>query len=209
MVHGAPLSCSRIFVYNLPCSLPAHLRIHPEVADAVASARPVVALETAILTHGMPYPHNLEWVQASMWDVLFPPAMPLLLLVHSKPPPPPNAELLRKWRGLSGRRELSLPLLPCWTEWYMWVSLARPISLIWEVFTMLCVCVCRWLYMVLDPHSQLRLYTYNALNTHRIDTVRGSAAGRLFEQQRLQDIPERPALHHKPRQTDKRTLIYN
>lgn len=31
-----------------------HLRIHPEVADALASGRPVVALETAAVTHGLP-----------------------------------------------------------------------------------------------------------------------------------------------------------
>lgn len=34
--------------------------IHPEVCDAVASCRPVVALETTIVTHGMPYPENVE-----------------------------------------------------------------------------------------------------------------------------------------------------
>ncbi len=36
------------------------LAVDPEVADAVASRRPVVALESTIITHGMPYPHNLE-----------------------------------------------------------------------------------------------------------------------------------------------------
>ena len=34
--------------------------IESEVADAVASCRPVVALETTIVTHGMPYPENVE-----------------------------------------------------------------------------------------------------------------------------------------------------
>ena len=32
----------------------APIRIHPEVADALRSGRPVVALETAVLTHGLP-----------------------------------------------------------------------------------------------------------------------------------------------------------
>jgi len=36
------------------------VRIDPEVADAVAGGRPVVALETAITTHGLPRPRNLE-----------------------------------------------------------------------------------------------------------------------------------------------------
>ena len=34
--------------------------VHPEVCDAVASYQPVVALETTIVTHGMPYPENVE-----------------------------------------------------------------------------------------------------------------------------------------------------
>ena len=36
------------------------MRIAPEVAEAVAGGRPVVALETAIVTHGLPRPRNLE-----------------------------------------------------------------------------------------------------------------------------------------------------
>jgi pseudouridylate synthase / pseudouridine kinase len=34
--------------------------IHPEVAEALRSRKPVVALESTIITHGMPYPVNLE-----------------------------------------------------------------------------------------------------------------------------------------------------
>jgi pseudouridylate synthase len=36
------------------------VRIAPEVAEAIASGRPVVALESAIVTHGLPRPRNLE-----------------------------------------------------------------------------------------------------------------------------------------------------
>ncbi len=36
------------------------LQINPEVKDALASRRPVVALESTIITHGMPYPANAE-----------------------------------------------------------------------------------------------------------------------------------------------------
>ncbi|XP_077567312.1 uncharacterized protein LOC144192131 [Stigmatopora nigra] len=35
-------------------------RIHPSVSQALAETRPVVALESTIVTHGMPYPHNLS-----------------------------------------------------------------------------------------------------------------------------------------------------
>uniref|UniRef100_A0A0W0F5L2 Putative indigoidine synthase A-like protein n=1 Tax=Moniliophthora roreri TaxID=221103 RepID=A0A0W0F5L2_MONRR len=36
------------------------LQIHPEVEEALANKRPVVALETTLITHGIPYPNNLE-----------------------------------------------------------------------------------------------------------------------------------------------------
>jgi pseudouridine-5'-phosphate glycosidase/pseudouridine kinase len=34
--------------------------VHPEVEQALVEHRPLVALETTIVTHGMPYPVNLE-----------------------------------------------------------------------------------------------------------------------------------------------------
>lgn len=36
------------------------MRIHPEVADALADGRPVVALESTIISHGLPRPDNLR-----------------------------------------------------------------------------------------------------------------------------------------------------
>ena len=36
------------------------LDIHPEVAAALAEGKPVVALESTIISHGMPYPQNVE-----------------------------------------------------------------------------------------------------------------------------------------------------
>jgi len=36
------------------------LYINDEVRDALSTNRPVVALESAIITHGMPYPTNIE-----------------------------------------------------------------------------------------------------------------------------------------------------
>ena len=38
--------------------------ILPEVAQALAEGRPVVALESTIITHGMPYPQNVETARA-------------------------------------------------------------------------------------------------------------------------------------------------
>ncbi len=39
---------------------PDLLTLSPEVAEALANNAPVVALESTIITHGMPYPQNLE-----------------------------------------------------------------------------------------------------------------------------------------------------
>uniref|UniRef100_H2LF86 Zgc:136858 n=1 Tax=Oryzias latipes TaxID=8090 RepID=H2LF86_ORYLA len=35
-------------------------KVHPSVSQALAENKPVVALESTIITHGMPYPHNLS-----------------------------------------------------------------------------------------------------------------------------------------------------
>ena len=37
-----------------------YLDVNPEVAQAVAQGKPVVALESTIISHGMPYPQNVE-----------------------------------------------------------------------------------------------------------------------------------------------------
>ena len=38
----------------------APLDIHPEVEEALVNRRAVVALETALVTHGLPYPSSIE-----------------------------------------------------------------------------------------------------------------------------------------------------
>lgn len=37
-----------------------YIKISPEVSEALANNRPVVALESTIIAHGMPYPQNVE-----------------------------------------------------------------------------------------------------------------------------------------------------
>ncbi|MDD6967301.1 MAG: pseudouridine-5'-phosphate glycosidase [Firmicutes bacterium] len=37
-----------------------YLDVNPEVAQAIAQGKPVVALESTIISHGMPYPQNVE-----------------------------------------------------------------------------------------------------------------------------------------------------
>ena len=40
-----------------------YLEIHPEVQKALEEGKPVVALESTIISHGMPYPKNIEMAQ--------------------------------------------------------------------------------------------------------------------------------------------------
>ena len=42
-----------------------YLDIAPEVQEALAAGKPVVALESTIISHGMPYPQNVETASAA------------------------------------------------------------------------------------------------------------------------------------------------
>ena len=53
----------------------------PEVAAARAAGRPVVALESTIITHGMPWPHNVETAQAVEAEVRAAGAVPATIAV--------------------------------------------------------------------------------------------------------------------------------
>jgi pseudouridine-5'-phosphate glycosidase len=49
----------------IPQTVTDRLAIDPEVAAAVADGTPVVALESTLISHGLPYPQNLEVARAS------------------------------------------------------------------------------------------------------------------------------------------------
>jgi pseudouridine-5'-phosphate glycosidase len=49
----------------VPVSLHDRLAIAPEVADAIASGRPVVALESTLISHGLPFPQSVEVARAA------------------------------------------------------------------------------------------------------------------------------------------------
>ncbi|MFT7058014.1 MAG: pseudouridine-5'-phosphate glycosidase [Pseudorhodobacter sp.] len=59
----------------------APLTILPELADALAQNRPVVALESTIITHGMPYPQNVETALAVENDIRQSGALPATIAV--------------------------------------------------------------------------------------------------------------------------------
>ncbi|MBL8833585.1 MAG: pseudouridine-5'-phosphate glycosidase [Rhodospirillales bacterium] len=57
------------------------LAVSPEVAAALATGRPVVALESTIVAHGMPWPRNLETAKALESEVRAAGAVPATIAV--------------------------------------------------------------------------------------------------------------------------------
>ncbi|MCO6382118.1 pseudouridine-5'-phosphate glycosidase [Oceanicola sp. 502str15] len=57
------------------------MKITEEVTDAIAEGRPVVALESTIITHGMPYPQNVETARAVEDDIRAGGAVPATIAV--------------------------------------------------------------------------------------------------------------------------------
>jgi pseudouridylate synthase len=57
------------------------MRIHPDVADALAGRRPVVALESTIVAHGLPRPDNLRVAREIEADVRAAGAVPATIAI--------------------------------------------------------------------------------------------------------------------------------
>jgi pseudouridylate synthase len=57
------------------------LTLSPDVADARAKGAPIVALESTIITHGMPYPQNVETARLVEQDVRAAGAVPATIAV--------------------------------------------------------------------------------------------------------------------------------
>jgi pseudouridylate synthase len=58
------------------------LMIDPEVATALADGRAVVALESTLISHGLPYPQNLEVAKASETAARAAGAIPATVAIH-------------------------------------------------------------------------------------------------------------------------------
>jgi pseudouridine-5'-phosphate glycosidase len=58
--HAQSSPCLASASAACPASLGSNLRIAPEVAASLAAGRAVVALESTIISHGMPFPRNVE-----------------------------------------------------------------------------------------------------------------------------------------------------
>ncbi len=59
----------------------AYLDLHPDVAAALAAGQPVVALESTIISHGMPYPQNVETALAVEAEVRAHGAVPATIAI--------------------------------------------------------------------------------------------------------------------------------
>jgi pseudouridylate synthase len=57
------------------------VRVSPAIAEALAQRRPIVALESTILAHGMPYPRNLETAREVEADIRAAGATPATIAV--------------------------------------------------------------------------------------------------------------------------------
>ena len=60
---------------------PFRLQVCPEVADAIAAGQPVVALESTLITHGLPWPLNLETACAAEVAVRAEKAIPATIAI--------------------------------------------------------------------------------------------------------------------------------
>lgn len=62
-------------------ALPSQVRLGSEVAAALEGGNPVVALESAVITHGLPEPHNLRAAECMVAAIRARGAVPALCLV--------------------------------------------------------------------------------------------------------------------------------
>ena len=65
----------------LPPALTDYIDIAPEVSGALKTGAPVVALESTIITHGMPYPANVETARAVEAEIQAAGAIPATIAV--------------------------------------------------------------------------------------------------------------------------------
>jgi pseudouridylate synthase len=64
-------------------SVRERLRVSPEVADALRADGPIVALESTLISHGLPYPENVAVARASEAAVRTSGATPATIAIHA------------------------------------------------------------------------------------------------------------------------------
>ena len=94
--------------------MPDHLSITPEVRAAVQAGQPIVALESTIISHGLPYPRNLELARQVEQDIRERGAVPATIAVVDGVPraglSPDEMERLARGQGVVKLSRRDLPI---------------------------------------------------------------------------------------------------
>ena len=62
--------------------LSSYVKLSDEVQAALQEQRPVVALESTVIAHGLPYPANIEVAQAMEATIRSEGAIPVTIAIH-------------------------------------------------------------------------------------------------------------------------------
>ena len=97
------------------------MKINPEVAAALKEGRPVVALESTIISHGMPYPKNVETALLVEKTVREHGAVPATMGIIAGEPivgmNPDEIELFGKTKGIAKVSKRDLPIIIASKAW--------------------------------------------------------------------------------------------
>jgi pseudouridylate synthase len=97
------------------------MKINPEVALALKEGRPVVALESTIISHGMPYPKNVETALLVEKTVRENGAIPATMGIIAGEPivgmTPDEIELFGKTKGIAKVSKRDLPIIIATKQW--------------------------------------------------------------------------------------------
>jgi pseudouridine-5'-phosphate glycosidase len=97
------------------------MKINPEVAKALKEGRPVVALESTIISHGMPYPKNVETALLVEKTVRDNGAIPATMGIIAGEPivgmTPDEIELFGKTKGIAKVSKRDLPIIIATKAW--------------------------------------------------------------------------------------------
>jgi pseudouridylate synthase len=97
------------------------MRINPEVAKALKEGRPVVALESTIISHGMPYPRNVETALLVEKTAREHGAIPATMGIIAGEPvigmTPEEIEVFGKTKGICKVSKRDLPIVIAQKKW--------------------------------------------------------------------------------------------
>ena len=97
------------------------MRINPEIKKAIEEGKPVVALESTIISHGMPYPKNVECALAVEKVIRENGAIPATIGIIDGEPiigmSPDEIELFGKRKGVAQVSRRDLPIIVATKKW--------------------------------------------------------------------------------------------